>query len=105
VQIHEYLPSYLHAKVAIVDTQWATVGSSNIDPYSLLLAREANIAVHDQGFAVRLRAELERAIEAESIAIDADAFARRGWLRRGFCWIAYGIVRVLTVFATRRTDA
>jgi cardiolipin synthase len=105
VQIHEYLPSYLHAKVAIVDTQWATVGSSNIDPYSLLLAREANIAVHDQLFAAGLRADLERAIEADSIAIDADAFARRGWVRRGLCWVAYGIVRALTVFATRRTDA
>lgn len=105
VQIHEYLPSYLHAKVAIVDLQWATVGSSNIDPYSLLLAREANVAVYDEQFASQLRVELERAIEADSIAIDADAFARRGWLRRGLSWIAYGIVRALTAFATRRTDA
>jgi cardiolipin synthase len=51
VEIHEYVPSYLHAKVAVVDDHWATVGSSNIDPYSLLLAREANLAVYDAPFA------------------------------------------------------
>ncbi|TAN74754.1 MAG: cardiolipin synthase ClsB, partial [Gallionella sp.] len=43
VEIYEYQASYLHAKIAVVDGQWATVGSSNIDPFSLLLAREANL--------------------------------------------------------------
>jgi cardiolipin synthase len=32
VQIHEYAPSFLHAKVAVIDGHWATVGSSNLDP-------------------------------------------------------------------------
>ncbi|MFN3565036.1 MAG: cardiolipin synthase ClsB, partial [Burkholderiaceae bacterium] len=45
IEIHEYVPSYLHAKVAVIDGFWSTVGSSNIDPYSLLLAREANVVV------------------------------------------------------------
>ena len=40
VEIHEYAASFLHAKVAVADGQWATVGSSNIDPFSLLLARK-----------------------------------------------------------------
>jgi phosphatidylserine/phosphatidylglycerophosphate/cardiolipin synthase-like enzyme len=44
--------------VAVVDDDWATVGSSNIDPFSLLLAREANIVVRDPGFAGELRASL-----------------------------------------------
>ena len=47
VAIHEYQASELHAKVAVVDGHWATVGSSNIDPFSLLLAREANLVVDD----------------------------------------------------------
>jgi cardiolipin synthase len=47
VEIHEYAASFLHAKVAVVDTRWATVGSSNLDPLSLLLAREANVVVED----------------------------------------------------------
>ena len=40
IEIYEYMPGYLHAKVAVIDNV-ATVGSSNLDPFSLLLAREA----------------------------------------------------------------
>jgi cardiolipin synthase len=104
VQIYEYTPSYLHAKVAVVDENWATVGSSNIDPYSLLLAREANVAVFDAQLAHDLRRELESAIENESTVIDAATCARRTWLRRTMSWVAYQLVRVLTVMATRRDD-
>ena len=105
IEIFEYTPSYLHAKVAVVDESWATVGSSNIDPYSLMLAREANVAVYDTEFARRLRRELELSIANESTVVDADACERRSWLRRTMSWVAYQIVRALTVVATRRGDA
>ncbi len=104
VQIFEYSPSYLHAKVAVVDEKWATVGSSNIDPYSLMLAREANVAVYDAGFVRQLRSELESAIENDSTVVDAAACARRSWLRRSMSWVAYQIVRALIVVAVRRVD-
>jgi cardiolipin synthase len=58
VRIQEYHQSFLHAKVAVIDGTWATVGSSNIDPYSLLMAREANVFVRDPDFANQLRDEL-----------------------------------------------
>lgn len=93
VEIHEYETSYLHAKVAVVDESWATVGSSNIDPYSLLLAREANVAVYDAAFARDLRTALERAIDEHSRTVQPQEFAHRGLLRRMVNWIAYGIVR------------
>src|SRR5581483_5597855 len=50
VIIYEYRLSFLHAKVAVVDGHWATVGSSNLDPFSILLAREANVVVEDRFF-------------------------------------------------------
>ena len=50
VRIFEYTPAFLHAKVAMVDDDWATVGSSNIDPLSLLLNLEANVIVRDAAF-------------------------------------------------------
>jgi cardiolipin synthase A/B len=55
IEIHEYHRSYLHAKVAVIDATWLTVGSSNIEPLSLLLAKEANIVVHDEASAQALR--------------------------------------------------
>lgn len=58
IEIHECTQYLLHAKVAVVDGKWATVGSSNIDPFSLWLAREANLVVQDVGFAGALRDSL-----------------------------------------------
>ena len=64
VQIFEYTPAYLHAKMAVVDDDWATLGSSNIDPLSLLLNLEANVVVQDAPFAARVAEELDIAIAA-----------------------------------------
>jgi len=75
VQIFEYTPAYLHAKMAVVDEEWATLGSSNIDPLSLLLNLEANVVVCDAPFAQRVGEELEIAIAASS-AILAPPYAK-----------------------------
>jgi cardiolipin synthase len=93
VEIHEYLPSHLHAKVAVVDTDWSTVGSSNIDPFSLLLAREANVVIQDTGFSGELKARLEQAIISQSQRIEASAWREQPFFTRLRCWLAYGLVR------------
>ena len=61
VRVFEYTPAFLHAKVAVVDDDWATVGSSNIDPLSLLLNLEANVIVRDADFCATLAQRLETA--------------------------------------------
>lgn len=104
IEIFEYTASHLHAKVAVVDERWSTIGSSNIDPYSLLLAREANIVVHDAGFARQLAEVLGQAIEQQSRRIDAGAYGRRGWLARARDWCAYFVVRLATVVLARGRD-
>lgn len=94
VAIQEYHRSFLHAKVAVVDGQWATVGSSNIDPYSFLMAREANVFVRDPVFAGGLREALERMIEAGARPVPSQDWAERSRLRKALTWIAYGTVRI-----------
>ena len=98
VSIHEYQASELHAKVAVVDGHWATVGSSNIDPFSLLLAREANIVVDDTAFAGDLRLRLHQAID-QSATLDPAGWQRRPWPRRMLSWLAYGGVRLMVGLA------
>jgi cardiolipin synthase len=93
VQIFEYSKSFLHAKVAVVDGRWATVGSSNIDALSLLLMREANVVVEDRRFALELRESL-----LERVVDGARPVARARWRRQPLhqrvrIWIAYGIAR------------
>lgn len=94
VHIIEYAPSFLHAKVAVVDGHWATVGSSNLDPLSLLLAREANVVVDDRRFAQRLRQRLVFAMQREGQRMDAAEYERRPPLQRAKERIALGIMRV-----------
>ena len=93
VKIYEYQASELHAKVAVVDGRWATVGSSNIDPFSLLLAREANIVVDDANFGRDLQQRLHRAMH-QSLALDPAHWRRRPWPRRMLSWLAYSGVRL-----------
>ena len=95
VEIYEYQPSYLHAKVAVIDGQWSTVGSSNIDPFSLLLAREANLVVQDEGFAAELRASLLAAIADNALRIGDGNNVSRSWAGRLVARASYGIVRLL----------
>jgi cardiolipin synthase len=97
VHIYEYTPAFLHAKVAVIDDDWATVGSSNIDPLSLLLNLEANVIVRDADFAAELSVQFEEALAA-STEIDPSQKYRPGVLgalRRGVvAWIAHVYLRV-----------
>ena len=95
IEIYEYHKSYLHAKVAVIDRHWTTVGSSNIDPFSLLLAREANVVVDDESFAAQLRLCLESAMAKESTRVLQEKWKDQSWIRRTMSWISYYIVRVL----------
>lgn len=93
VEIVEYRKSFLHAKVAVID-DWVTVGSSNIDPFSLLLGREANVAAVDPGLAGRMRARLERAIEEGGAAVAIRNHAQRPWHVRLMNRFAYALLRL-----------
>lgn len=102
IEIHEYAPSYLHAKVAVIDGVWATVGSSNLDPLSLLLAREANIVVHDADFANSLRVRLLQAIQTEGQRMDEEQLAHRPLSQRIRDRIAFALMRTgLWIFGKR----
>lgn len=95
VEIHEYHKSFLHAKVAVMDGHWATVGSSNIDPFSLVLSREANVVVDDEVFAAELHASLDQAMFDGARQVRAEQWHRQPLLFRLKCWLAYGVVRFL----------
>jgi cardiolipin synthase len=101
VQILEYTPSYLHAKVAVIDSRWMTVGSSNLDPLSLLLAREANIVAQSPQVAMNLRQALVQAMDQGGRVIDADGHRQRSWGQRLLDWAAYTVTR-LAIFLTAR---
>lgn len=84
IEIHEYTAAFLHAKAARVDGEWATVGSSNVDPLSLLLNLEANLLVRDAGFNQALGQAFEQALlGAQRVTVAPLPQGWRGWLVRG----------------------
>ncbi len=96
IRIFEYTPAFLHAKVAVVDDLWATVGSSNIDPLSLVLNLEANVVVRDAVFAQSLSERFEAAFAESTEVVGPPARAGpRGWFRRVLvAWVANVYLRV-----------
>lgn len=102
VEIFEYQPAFLHAKVAVIDGQWATVGSSNLDPLSLLLAREANVVISDRAFASQLRACLLEAIQSHAPALNGEVFSQRSFSQRFYDYLAFAVMRSLLFLTGRR---
>jgi cardiolipin synthase len=99
VRVMEYRKTQLHAKVAVIDDDWATVGSSNCDGLSLFLNQEANVVVRDAGFARIMRAHIERGI-ADSVLIKRDEFAHVGRFRRAGYGAAYLLYKLaMRIFA------
>jgi cardiolipin synthase len=95
IEIYEYQAGYLHAKVAVVDGIWATVGSSNIDPFSLLLAREANLAVIDAGFATELRDKLWGAVLNDTLRIELSHWNQQSAWVHMLSRLSYAVVRMI----------
>jgi cardiolipin synthase len=100
VRIFEYQPAYLHAKVLCVDDEWSTVGSSNLDPLSLVLNLEANLIVRDRGFVRTLTSAID-ADFAQSreigLAQDAPDHWRTRWQRTLVRWAAKAYLRLAGV--------
>jgi cardiolipin synthase A/B len=104
IKIFEYQRGFLHAKVAVVDNDWATVGSSNLDPFSLLLAREANISIRDEAFCLELREKLDRAIANDAKEVFLADRIRRPWILKIYNFVSYGLLRLGVLLAAKGVE-
>ena len=93
VSIYEYCERPLHGKVATVDDDWSTVGSSNLDPLSLALNLEANVVIRDRAFNAQLREHL-RSLMAErcEVITPEQAPPRTPW-RQLLTFLAFHVTR------------
>ncbi|NHZ83458.1 cardiolipin synthase ClsB [Massilia sp. CCM 8695] len=99
VEVYEYRKTQLHAKVAVVDDDWSTVGSSNCDGLSLFLNQEANVVVKDHEFARTMREHIRRGI-ADGVMICREDFEHVGWVRRSGYEVAYFFYKMaMRIFA------
>ncbi len=99
IHIVEYRATQLHGKAAVVDDEWATLGSSNFDGLSLFVNHEANIIVRDANFSMALRDIIARGV-AEGTLITAEDVAQLSWSRRIGNRLAYLLYRTVLKIIT-----
>ena len=103
IEIYEYRKSFMHSKVAVIDNKWATVGSSNIDPFSLLLANEANVVVEDIHFANELKSDIEISIQ-NAFHVTLETWEQDSKLKNLFSWFMYGLVKIFLSIVSNNDD-
>lgn len=96
IRIYEYLPSNLHAKVAVVDGRWSTVGSYNMNHLSDYGSVEINVGILDEGFALQFEDRLKKIIKQDCRQVTFEEFVRRRtWFSRLRGWSSYQMIRLL----------
>jgi cardiolipin synthase len=96
IQIYEYLPSNLHAKVAVVDGVWCTVGSYNLNHVSDYASIEINVDILNDAFALNFEKILQDIIMNDCRQITIEEYQRgRTLLSRFSGWFLYQMIRLL----------
>ena len=99
VKIYEYHRTHMHAKIAVIDGQWSTVGSSNFDGLSLFLNHEANILVQDENFSGELEGHMQQAFN-DAVQIEIGMIEKQAWYQRLKHRFAYAFYRWALRLAT-----
>ncbi|MDZ5111043.1 cardiolipin synthase ClsB [Pseudomonas putida] len=93
VAIHEYCQRPLHGKVALVDDEWATVGSSNLDPLSLSFNLEANLFIRDRDFNQQLNQHLQTLASEQCKPVTLERMVRGYWWRAPLIFLCFHVIR------------
>ena len=93
VMIYEYCERPLHGKVALVDHEWSTVGSSNLDPLSLALNLEANLIIRDPALNRHLGQHLLTLAAEHCQRISLERVVRGYWWRAPLIFLCFHFLR------------
>ncbi|TBU84419.1 cardiolipin synthase ClsB [Phytopseudomonas dryadis] len=93
VTIYEYCQRPLHGKVALADHEWATVGSSNLDPLSLSLNLEANVIIRDPALNRHLHDHLMELAKSSCKSITLQRVTRGYWWRAPLIFLCFHFLR------------
>lgn len=87
VRVYEWREALMHAKTAVIDSRWSSVGSTNLDWRSFVHNYEADLIVLDPGFAGEMERRFRLDLQAAT-PIDPQAWADRGLSSRVKEWVA-----------------
>ncbi len=99
VRIYEYCERPLHGKVALTDDEWATVGSSNLDPLSLALNLEANVMIRDRDFNRRLSERLDALMASSCTEVAREQLPPSSWWHQLRSLVVFHVLRRFPAWA------
>ncbi len=95
IELYEYQPAVLHAKVAVCDGAWFTIGSYNINNISAYASVEMNLDVRSQRYSKELESMIDVIIQNDSIAITNEAHLKtKNYFKQFVQWCSYQLIRV-----------
>ena len=101
IELYEYQPSVLHAKVAICDSEWLTIGSYNLNNMSAYASIELNLDVRNKTFALQVEDQLKHIQEKDCIAITTKTHTQTTNIFIQFIrWCCYEFLRVVFFLLT-----
>lgn len=105
IKIYEYLPSNLHAKVAVVDGKWSTIGSYNLNHISDYASVEMNVAILDAGFTLHFEELLREIINKDCRQVTIEEYHRRmTWHSKVLGWLSYQMIRLMMRIMSQMTS-
>jgi cardiolipin synthase len=97
IELYEYQPAVLHAKVAVCDGEWLTIGSYNINNLSAYASIELNLEVNNATLAASMEVQINSIIENDCVPITLKKHTRtKNIIRQFIRWFSYQFIR--TVF-------
>lgn len=101
IQLYEYQPSVLHAKLAICDSEWLTIGSYNINDLSAYASIELNLDVHDPSLAIKAEQVVNDITRNDTVRVTLSQHKRtKNMFRQLGRWLSYQFIRVIVNLLT-----
>jgi len=101
IEIYEYQPAVLHAKMMVVDNHWVTIGSYNVNNVSAYASMELNLDVRNKPFASSIQQMMDCIIEKDCIRITTKSpVFNTGFIRKFFQKTSYELIRMILNLST-----
>jgi cardiolipin synthase A/B len=101
IEIYEYQPTVLHAKMMVVDNHWVTIGSFNVNNVSAYASVELNVDVRNRKFAASVQEVMDSIMATDCIKVKQKNFVSRATIIRRFLQkSAYEFIRVILNLST-----
>jgi cardiolipin synthase A/B len=94
IRVYEYQKSILHAKTAVIDGVWSTIGSSNLDRQSLFTNLEVNAVILDDFFGKEMEDVFKKDLR-QCVEVTPKSLSRRSIGQFLLQWLSYRFRNIL----------